>query len=103
MILIPRQCEARIENLRSTQQRVSSQHLSHQWFYEEALKGGPTAGAPSYASAPLAPSRQHILTDLGNAVANVLAVAKVEENFFSMLFRQTGRASGSELMIIFRD
>ena len=57
---------------------MSSQHLSHQWFYEEVLKAhSPVPATPSYATAPLASSTQHILTDLGNAVSNVLVMATV--------------------------
>ncbi|CAL4069482.1 unnamed protein product, partial [Meganyctiphanes norvegica] len=65
--LLYRQWEGEAEGLRTTQQRVSAQHLSHQWYYEDILKQRTVA--PS-----ILPTRVALLADVRTNVSTILAL-----------------------------
>uniref|UniRef100_A0A0P4WEM1 non-specific serine/threonine protein kinase n=1 Tax=Scylla olivacea TaxID=85551 RepID=A0A0P4WEM1_SCYOL len=65
--LLLRHWEGEAEGLRTTHQRVTDQHLAHQWWYEDILKQRVVAP-------PVQPTRGSILGDLRSNVSKLLAL-----------------------------
>ncbi|KAG0722298.1 Serine/threonine-protein kinase SMG1 [Chionoecetes opilio] len=65
--LLLRHWEGEAEGLRTTHQRVTAQHLAHQWWYEDILKQRVVAP-------PVQPNRGSILGDLRSNVSKLLAL-----------------------------
>lgn len=76
--LLLRHWEGEAEGLRTTHQRVTAQHLAHQWWYEDILKQRVVAP-------PVQPARGSVLSDLRGCVSKLLAlhqnVAELREKY----------------------
>lgn len=70
IIFYTRHWEGELEGLRTTQQRVTAQHLGHQWYNEDPLKQRPV-------TSPLIPSKFHPFTQLPLPVVSVLIPRKL--------------------------
>lgn len=69
-IFYTRHWEGELEGLRTTQQRVTAQHLGHQWYNEDLLKQRPV-------TSPLIPSKFYPFTQLPLPIMSVLIPSKL--------------------------